>query len=207
MSFCLGRQAQLMGKKKILSSLSLHSCQIVNFISIISLPMGDVGNYIAIIASSSLVGGIVGALTNHLLANRRSLNEYRREYSKLLIEKRFKSYEVIEHALNKLLLLHSIPGVGQYNLVYHDVQSYESFHSSIVEANHHSLWLNKETKTYWMNLMGVHDKISEFVFLNPTASVAHFAATHYAEILVLHNKLQALIMTDIQDLYNLKKMV
>lgn len=145
-----------------------------------------------------LSSGFFIALISTLLNSWQKDRDFKGEYYKKLIEKRFKAYETLEITMWHLNLFeYDNQFKGIVFFVFQDKNRFENFSISLFETQLESRWLNKETQNLIQKLSIIIAKIDNN---NSLKSSSPFLE----DILTLKRKLDDSSLIDFENLHNIE---
>lgn len=148
------------------------------------------------VLSSSVIAGILGAFITGWFNLRSKHTEYANTYYKMVLEKRIKAYEAVEH----LIHLIKIAVVDLDNRPYHVLFSKDDDHAnvykSIIDGMPDALWLSDE-------LFEATRELNVFVYSHAPSGTGliEFGKAHYREIAELRTKIERIHIRDMTNLH------
>ena len=150
-------------------------------------------NDLSTILSSGIVSIFVTALFNSWQKDR----DFKGEYYKKIIEKRFKAYETLEITMRYLNLFeydNQLNGIVFF--VFQDKNRFENFSISLFETQLELRWLNKETQNSIQKLSIIIAKIENDNLLKSSSPFLK-------DILAIKRQLDDSSLIDFQNLHNI----
>ena len=145
-----------------------------------------------------LSSGFFIAIISTLLNSWQKDRDFKGEYYKKIIEKRFKAYETLENTMRYLNLFeydNQLNGIVFF--VFQDRNRFENFSISLFETQLESRWLNKETQSLIQKLSVIIAKIDN-------DNLFESSSPYLEDILTLKRQLDDSSLIDFQNLHNIE---
>ncbi len=163
---------------------------------------------ITLLLSSSAIATILSSFINYLIQRNKSNNDFRNEYYKQIISKRFKAYEHVDQVIISLSGSSFMNGKA-YPLIFNDRQNFIDKFSKLVFAISLGTWLSDETMKI---LVDINQKLleadKEFNLSDSSDHILYRKAgtVYHASLINLKVLLQEQLKKDVRDLYNIKNL-
>jgi hypothetical protein len=145
-----------------------------------------------------ILSGVVAAVVTFLLGSVQKDYDYKNEYYKKIIEKRFQAYETLEQTLRQLnFFVYDEKLNGAVFSIFEDTVSFDQFSISLFEAQLGSRWLSPDTQNTLRQLSIIIAKISR-------ENVAESASPYLSEVLQLKRNLDKSSLLDFRDLHDIE---
>lgn len=145
-----------------------------------------------------LLSGVVAAVVSFLLGSVQKGYDYKAEYYKKIIEKRFHAYEVLEQTLRRLnTFLYDAKLNGAVFLVFENTEEFDQFSIALFEAQLNTRWLSKDTQQILQRLCVLIAKIDR-------TNVVDSASPYIGEVLELKRALDKSSLQDFADLHDVE---
>jgi hypothetical protein len=151
-----------------------------------------------------LSSGIFSVLFTGILNSWNNDQNYKRDYYKKIVEKRFGAYESVENTLKYLnFTLYDKNSKGVYFAIFSEITVWTDFNKSLTEAQLQSRWLSSNTQKSIHDLSVTISEIGENTPLPINVDNLESAASPYlTQIIEIKRMLDASSLKDFQDLHD-----
>lgn len=148
--------------------------------------------------STLFFGGLVAAVVSFLLNSVQKDYDYKAEYYKKIIDKRFNAYETLENTLQQLnAFVYDDQLKGACFYVFEDTERFDQFSIALFESQLGSRWLSADTHQALQKLSVI---IAQIERLN----VVESASPRLKEVLALKRELDKSSLQDFAELHNVE---
>ena len=129
---------------------------------------------------------------------------YKRDYYKKIVEKRFGAYETVENTIRYLnLTLYDKNLNGVYFAIFSEISVWTDFNKSLFEAQLQSRWLSSDTQKSIQNLSLTISKIGENIsVINNAENLEDAASPFLTQIIEIKKELNTSSLQDFQNLHD-----
>lgn len=149
--------------------------------------------------SSSAVSAVIAAVVAGWFNLRSKRSEYENAYYKMVLERRIKAYEHVEHLITQIKIA-VLDSDGQpYHLLFSDTESKDTTYKELLAVMASALWLSDELfdETRKLNVL-IYSKSEGAGATNLIA----FGKKHYREVAELRTRVEKLHARDMLRLHN-----
>ena len=153
---------------------------------------------VAVILSSSVISGVVGALVAGWFNLRSKRSEYENAYFKMVLERRLKAYEQVEHLITQLKVAVLDQDKRPYHLLFSAEDSAENTYKELFSVMSSALWISDD-------LFDETRKLNVLIYTRSegtgVSSLIEFGKQHYQELAELRTRIEKLHARDMLTLH------